>query len=140
MVNKIEEAGKEFIENVMKYSFNSNDTRTIANRLLRCFIEGAETFAKNAHEFEFPNENKENIVIRPDVNPEKANIGESLGLRNSIQTEQKVIFTSNAETINRELNEGWRVITTTPVVVSAGAQYGRSGDICFLLERNLQVK
>jgi hypothetical protein len=37
----LEEAGKDFIENIMKYSFNSDETKTFANRLLKCIEFGA---------------------------------------------------------------------------------------------------
>lgn len=38
----IEEVGKDFIENTMKFSFSSMDTRTTANRLLKCVEFGAK--------------------------------------------------------------------------------------------------
>lgn len=34
--------GKDFIENELKYSFNSMETKSFANRLLRAFIKGFE--------------------------------------------------------------------------------------------------
>jgi hypothetical protein len=38
----LEEAAEKFIENIMRYSFNSNETRTFANRLLKCTEFGAK--------------------------------------------------------------------------------------------------
>jgi hypothetical protein len=38
----LEEAGKDFIENTIRYSFNSDETKTFANRLLKCVEFGAE--------------------------------------------------------------------------------------------------
>lgn len=38
----LEEAAKDFIENTMKFSFTSNDTKTLANRLLKCVEFGAK--------------------------------------------------------------------------------------------------
>ena len=38
----IEEAAKDFIENTMKFSFASNDTKTQANRMLKCVEFGAK--------------------------------------------------------------------------------------------------
>jgi hypothetical protein len=38
----LEEAAKDFIENTMKYSFNSLETKTFANRLLKCVDFGAK--------------------------------------------------------------------------------------------------
>lgn len=38
----LEEAAKDFIENTMKFSFNSNDTKTQANRMLKCVEFGAK--------------------------------------------------------------------------------------------------
>jgi hypothetical protein len=37
-----EEAGKYFIENTMKYCFTSSETKTVANRLLKCIEFGAK--------------------------------------------------------------------------------------------------
>ena len=37
-----EEAGKFFVENTMKHSFNSMDTKTQANRMLKCVEFGAK--------------------------------------------------------------------------------------------------
>ena len=37
-----EEAAKDFIENTMKFSFASNDTKTQANRMLKCVEFGAK--------------------------------------------------------------------------------------------------
>ena len=44
MKNKetLEEAAKDFIENTMKFSFISNDTKTQANRMLKCVEFGAK--------------------------------------------------------------------------------------------------
>jgi hypothetical protein len=42
----IKEAGKDFIENTMHFSFNSMDTKTQANRMLKCVEFGAELQAK----------------------------------------------------------------------------------------------
>ena len=44
MKNKetLEEAAKDFIENTMKFSFTSNDTKTLANRMLKCVEFGAK--------------------------------------------------------------------------------------------------
>lgn len=42
----LEEAGKDFIENTMKFSFNSMDTRTQANRMLKCVEFGAKWHAE----------------------------------------------------------------------------------------------
>lgn len=36
------EDAKEFIENTMKFSFNSLETRTMANRMLKCIEFGAK--------------------------------------------------------------------------------------------------
>jgi hypothetical protein len=38
----LEEAGKDFIENEMKYSFKSMSSRTVANRMLKCVEFGAK--------------------------------------------------------------------------------------------------
>ena len=38
----IEEVAKDFIENTMKYSFNSLETKTQANRMLKCIEFGAK--------------------------------------------------------------------------------------------------
>lgn len=38
----LEEAGKNYIENVMKFSFNSLETKTQANRMLKCVEFGAK--------------------------------------------------------------------------------------------------
>ena len=38
----LEEAAKDFIENTMKYSFNSLETKTFANRLLKSVEFGAK--------------------------------------------------------------------------------------------------
>jgi hypothetical protein len=38
----LEEAGKDFIENTMKYSFTSSETKTVANRMLKCVEFGAK--------------------------------------------------------------------------------------------------
>lgn len=38
----LEEAAKDFIENTMKFSFISNDTKTQANRMLKCVEFGAK--------------------------------------------------------------------------------------------------
>jgi hypothetical protein len=38
----LEEAAKDFIENTIKYSFNSLETKTFANRLLKCVEFGAK--------------------------------------------------------------------------------------------------
>ena len=38
----LEEAGKNYIENVMKFSFNSLETKTQANRMLKCVEFGAQ--------------------------------------------------------------------------------------------------
>ena len=38
----LEEAAKDFIENTMKFSFASNDTKTQANRMLKCVEFGAK--------------------------------------------------------------------------------------------------
>ena len=37
-----EDAAKDFIENTMKFSFTSNDTKTLANRMLKCVEFGAK--------------------------------------------------------------------------------------------------
>lgn len=37
-----EEAAKDFIENTMKFSFASNDTKTQANRMLKCVEFGVK--------------------------------------------------------------------------------------------------
>ena len=37
-----EEAAKDFIENTMKFSFNSLETKTLANRMLKCVEFGAK--------------------------------------------------------------------------------------------------
>lgn len=44
MKNKetLEEAGKDYIENTMKFSFDSLDTKTQANRMLKCVEFGAK--------------------------------------------------------------------------------------------------
>ena len=38
----LEEAAKDFIENTMKFSFTSIDTKTQANRMLKCVEFGAK--------------------------------------------------------------------------------------------------
>ena len=38
----LEEAAKDFIENTIKFSFASNDTKTQANRMLKCVEFGAK--------------------------------------------------------------------------------------------------
>ncbi len=38
----LEEASKDYIENTMKFSFNSLDTKTQANRMLKCAEFGAK--------------------------------------------------------------------------------------------------
>ena len=38
----LEDAAKDFIENTMKFSFISNDTKTQANRMLKCVEFGAK--------------------------------------------------------------------------------------------------
>ena len=50
MKNKetIEEAAKDFIENTMKFSFTSNDTKTQANRMLKCVEFGAKWQEQNS--------------------------------------------------------------------------------------------
>ena len=42
MKTELEEAAKDFIENTMKFSFASNDTKTQANRMLKCVEFGAK--------------------------------------------------------------------------------------------------
>jgi uncharacterized protein YqgV (UPF0045/DUF77 family) len=42
----IKEAGKDFIENTMHFSFNSMETKIQANRMLKCVEFGAELQAK----------------------------------------------------------------------------------------------
>jgi len=42
----LEEIAKDFIENTMKFSFNSLETRTQANRMLKCFEFGVKQQAK----------------------------------------------------------------------------------------------
>ena len=42
MKTELEEAAKDFIENTMKFSFTSNDTKTLANRMLKCVEFGAK--------------------------------------------------------------------------------------------------
>ena len=37
-----EDAAKDFIENTMKFSFTSNDTKTLANRMLKCVEFGVK--------------------------------------------------------------------------------------------------
>ena len=50
--------------------------------------------------------------------------------------EQKVIITSNSETVNASLKDGqWKIISITPQHVG-GAWAGRlTGDFCFLIEK-----
>ena len=38
----LEEVGKNYIENIMKFSFNSLETKTQANRMLKCVEFGAQ--------------------------------------------------------------------------------------------------
>lgn len=45
----LEEAGKDFIENSMKFSFKSLETRTQANRMLKCIEFGAKYQAKRMY-------------------------------------------------------------------------------------------
>jgi hypothetical protein len=45
----LEEAAKDFIENTMKYSFNSLETKTFANRLLKSVEFGAKWQAERMY-------------------------------------------------------------------------------------------
>jgi hypothetical protein len=45
----LEEAAKEFIENTIKYSFNSLETKTFANRWLKCVVFGAKWQAERMY-------------------------------------------------------------------------------------------
>jgi hypothetical protein len=45
----LEEASKDYIENTMKYSFNSLETKTFANRLLKCAEFGAKWQAERMY-------------------------------------------------------------------------------------------
>ena len=38
----LEEAGKNYIENIMRFSFNSLETKTQANRMLKCVEFGSK--------------------------------------------------------------------------------------------------
>jgi hypothetical protein len=51
MENKetLEEAGKDYIENTMKFSFDSLDTKTQANRMLKCVEFGAKWQAERMY-------------------------------------------------------------------------------------------
>jgi hypothetical protein len=42
MKTEFEEAAKDYIENTMKFSFNSLETKTQANRMLKCVEFGAK--------------------------------------------------------------------------------------------------
>lgn len=48
-IKTVEEAGKDFIENSMKFSFNSLETRTQANRMLKCIEFGAKYQAERMY-------------------------------------------------------------------------------------------
>lgn len=51
--------------------------------------------------------------------------------------EQKVVFTAKSETINKELQDGWRVVSVTPQAVScSGSGYSIVGIFCFVLEKS----
>jgi hypothetical protein len=45
----LEEAGKDYIENTMKFSFDSLDTKTQANRMLKCVEFGAKWQAERMY-------------------------------------------------------------------------------------------
>jgi len=45
----LEEAGKDYIENTMKFSFDSLDTKTQANRMLKCVEFGAKWQAERSY-------------------------------------------------------------------------------------------
>ena len=51
MKTELEEAAKDFIENTMKFSFTSNDTKTLANRMLKCIEFGAKWQMNKQDEF-----------------------------------------------------------------------------------------
>ena len=45
----LEEAAKDYIENTMKFSFNSLETKTQANRMLKCIEFGAKWQAERMY-------------------------------------------------------------------------------------------
>jgi hypothetical protein len=47
---EIKKLGIDFIENTMRYSFNSSETRTFANRLLSCIEFGTKIKMQNIDE------------------------------------------------------------------------------------------
>ena len=64
----LEEAGKDFIENEMKYSFSSLETKTQANRMLKCVEFGAKWQAERTYSEEDMIAFAEFIATYPDKN------------------------------------------------------------------------
>lgn len=51
--------------------------------------------------------------------------------------EQKVVITSNQNSINSEINKGYRVVSVTAQMVTGkgSSSFVGKGDFCFVLER-----
>ena len=64
----LEEAAKDFIENTMKYSFNSLETKTFANRLLKSVEFGAKWQAERMYSEEDMIAFAEFVAEHPDKN------------------------------------------------------------------------
>lgn len=162
---KIEEIGKEFVEKVLNFSFNSMAEKTNANRLLKAFVAGAEAVSAGVEAISKQVEVKDKEpaveidVTKDSIGTEKEYhkqqmerasrlrltpqeieeviLGQAPMPISKPKTEQKVCFTSSESLINILLNDGWKVLSATPVHVSASNHYGREGNICFVLEREV---
>lgn len=137
-MSKLEDLGKEFIENKMKYSFNSKDTKTIANRLLMAFMAGADALLKSKFELEKPLQSSREFMEEQIEGPRKMEpkkvVQETIS-----KTQQKVVITNSESLVNQFLGDGWKVKSTTAMHVSSGGNQcsGKEGNICFVLEKDL---